>query len=43
MPFGTAAGRCFGSFHAGEPLRAENLHEALVEARAIGAVTFELR
>ena len=31
-------------FHAGEPLRAEKrLHEALAEARAIGAATFELR
>jgi predicted ATPase len=31
-------------FHAGEPLRAEKrLHEALAEARTIGAATFELR
>jgi len=31
-------------FHAGEPLRAEKrLQQALAEARAIGAVTFELR
>jgi len=31
-------------FHEGEPLRAEKrLQEALVEARAIGAMTFELR
>jgi predicted ATPase len=31
-------------FHAGEPLRAEKrLQQALAEARAIGALTFELR